>query len=330
MEILHLSSHFKLYPECLPEPFSPRGNKVRWDIGVTLYDDILRPDHRWRSKLSFAMAIIQREGFQSSSFCVGEIPKQADHHQNSHESNIEDVGWPLIHLEVSRLPGLVFDETIDVSNDDEDTAEIKRIKRHWQTKWWVQIPREMRLRDPFVKDDGAEKEYAEKEHLETKTAKNSVLCRCDLRWFMCVDELASTGALNQEANYITADEELGQPVDSDEGELRVSWCADQPSEEHIDGSGEDDGREKDEQDLNDVWARGSNIVVGDGSSRKANHFDYPMISTVTCSTWAWGTYYIQTPPTTVAIPNHCRVAIILQRCSKVRICLLYTSPSPRD
>jgi hypothetical protein len=69
-----------------------------------------------------------------------------------------------------------------------------------------------------------------------------------------------------QAEDVAANEDLGQPVDSYQRVFGRVCAEDEATEDHIDGSCEEDGRQEDECGLDDVGCFLFCVVVGCGAS----------------------------------------------------------------
>jgi len=75
-----------------------------------------------------------------------------------------------------------------------------------------------------------------------------------------------------QAENVAANKELGQPVYADQRVLSRVCAANEATEDHVDGSCEEDGCEEDERGLDDVRGFVLGVVVGCGSGGVAYGF----------------------------------------------------------
>ena len=88
---------------------------------------------------------------------------------------------------------------------------------------------------------------------------------------------------NVQAENVAPNEELGQPVHSDQRVLSRVCAADETTEDHVDGGCEEDGCEEDERGLDDVGGYVLGVVVGCGSGGVAYGFALEWVSV--CVSW---------------------------------------------
>jgi hypothetical protein len=106
-----------------------------------------------------------------------------------------------------------------------------------------------------VPDAGDDNEAGEEEDLDDETADDHIFTqvhRADRAG--CHDSTAR--ALQQEGDHIADDEDLCQPLDSDQGVFLAVCDQDQAAEAHVDAGGEDGGRDQDEDGVDRVDADG--------------------------------------------------------------------------
>jgi hypothetical protein len=78
--------------------------------------------------------------------------------------------------------------------------------------------------------------------------------------------------VNIQAKDVAANEDLRQPVDAYQRVFGRVRTADEATEDHVDGSREEDGRQEDKCGLDDVGRFVQGVVVSSGASRVAYSF----------------------------------------------------------
>ena len=80
------------------------------------------------SKLTATIPGTQRISPRRQRLNVGKIPKQRYDHQNSHKPNVQGICRPFMRLKISALPRPVLNNKINISDNDQNAAEIEREK----------------------------------------------------------------------------------------------------------------------------------------------------------------------------------------------------------
>jgi hypothetical protein len=123
----------------------------------------------------------------------------------------------IVILGNERTSQCVLGSTKDVPERDQDADEVQHVQKP--------LPREISLQascggssaNAFVEEEGNSQEDKEDNDLQSKTAKNDVLTHlvsiCVVR--RCLQ--SSTNELYEKAKYISTNEDLCQPGDSDKG-----------------------------------------------------------------------------------------------------------------
>jgi hypothetical protein len=94
------------------------------------------------------------------------------------------------------------------------------------------------------------------------------------------DEHACAACLDEEAENVAADEELGEPCGAYERVLYGVGSLYETSEDHVYGGCEEDGGEEDECGLNDVGCFGCGVAVCCGAGRVA--YGFTLLSKLVC------------------------------------------------
>lgn len=119
--------------------------------------------------------------------------------------------------------------------------------------------------------DNQEKE--KDQDLEDQAAQDNIFTAVVVILRIRVRQHATTSSLDQEAEYITADEDLGHPGHADEREVLALAGAHQAGKRHVDGGGEEDRGEQDEEGLDNVGSQAVHVIVSNGACGVANGFD---------------------------------------------------------
>lgn len=99
-------------------------------------------------------------------------------------------------------------------------------------------------------------EEAENQNLQHQAPENDVLPALDAVVVAGLDEHARAAGLHEEAEDVARDEELGEPVGADDRVGCGVGAEDEAAEDHVDGCGEEDWCDEDENGLDDVWGFG--------------------------------------------------------------------------
>jgi hypothetical protein len=88
---------------------------------------------------------------------------------------------------------------------------------------------------PHTRDDD---EYAENDNLENQPAENDVLAPANTICVVGLDQHARAARLDEEAQNVATDEDLGEPVDADNRVVGAVGAAHEPTEDHVHRGGE--------------------------------------------------------------------------------------------
>lgn len=81
-----------------------------------------------------------------------------------------------------------------------------------------------------------------------------------------------TSGLDEEADNVGDDKDLGQPADGHERVALRLDVRDDATEDHVDGGSKEDGRDEEEQRLSNVDAQTVGLVVGEDAHAIAYDF----------------------------------------------------------
>jgi hypothetical protein len=85
-------------------------------------------------------------------------------------------------------------------------------------------------------------------------------------------EHTCTARLNEEAENVPSNEDLGNEARTDEGQRRGVGTSDQAAEDHVDRGSKEDGRNENQDGLDDVWRFGDGVAMCCGAAGVANGF----------------------------------------------------------
>jgi hypothetical protein len=111
---------------------------------------------------------------------------------------------------------------------------------------------------PCSSDDDEEQEDQD---LQDQTAENDVLASLDTVLVFGLYKHASTTALYEETQDVSSNEELRNPIGTDNRKGCRVGAHDQTSKDHIDGGREEVGRDQDENRLYNIWNFRDSVVM---------------------------------------------------------------------
>lgn len=145
---------------------------------------------------------------------------------------------------------------------------------------------------------------AEDENLQDQTAEDNMLAQVDIALLLGLGEHSAARALHEEAHDVAGDKDARDPLRADQ---RVRFGAAAPHDarqDHVDGGGEEDGREQDQQRLADVGPDGRRVGMRSDAADVADCFDWLHVSN-----WRFGMGDdgdAQMAPTTKGMQNQVR------------------------
>lgn len=171
---------------------------------------------------------------------------------------------------VSIITHDVFDDTEDASDHDEHTNTIEHEDR--LLPGYVAVVRLARrvTAHADMPDDCCDDEQAEHGDLEKQSDNDKGLAHVLAR---SLSHQATTGRLDEERKDIANDEQLGKPVDADDGVLLAANGAHGAAECHVDCCGEESGCDEEEDGLDDERTERGSIIMGLAAGGVADDFN---------------------------------------------------------
>ena len=116
-------------------------------------------------------------------------------------------------------------------------------------------------------------EEHEDEDLEYESSEDDVLAHLHVIFIFCLDQHASSARLDKEADDVPGNEDCSDPACSHHGQRSGVGARDEPSEGHVDGGGEENGRDEDQNALDDIRRLGLGVFRSCGPGCVANRLE---------------------------------------------------------
>lgn len=207
---------------------------------------------------------------------VGIVPCDAHGKSSRHHQHIIQIQRPLMRDEVSFPSKRVLDDTADVPGSNHGARGVQQPD--------VSHPRQLcaprrRLRvQPAVPCRRNPNEEPEDEDLQHETAEDDVLTALHAVRVGGFDEHGGAAGLDEEAEDVAADEDLCEPGGADDGVGGGVGALDEAAEDHVDGGGEEDGGDEDEDGLYYVGHLSFEVLVGGGAGGITDGFELEEVS----------------------------------------------------
>lgn len=182
-------------------------------------------------------------------------------HDGKHEQGIKDVQVHFRGEQIAVVALEIFDDTEDASNEDEDGGEVQDVELlfPWNTR---REPSQV-VASADLEDAGCNDEESEEGELYEEPTDDKVLAQ--LRLVMVSfrgRHDATTSALHEETEYVSADKDLRKPCTADNRELLPARKQNDPTEDHVDGSSEKSRAQKEQKGLHDIMAQVAWVFPG--------------------------------------------------------------------
>lgn len=192
-----------------------------------------------------------------------------------HHQAVEDVEVGLLHLQLAGGAAGVLGDTVDVPDQDDGAAGVEDEEQLLPGLVGAGGLSGGVGADAEVEENADDNEEDEEDDLDSETGENDVVSEIHLGLRLGGHENAGTAALDQERDDIAGDEDFGEPLGLDHGEVLAVQEDDDAPEYHVDGGGEQVGPEQEEGGLQDVWVcrKVGCLVRGDYTTNVANSLD---------------------------------------------------------
>lgn len=201
-----------------------------------------------------------------------------DDHGDEHEEGIKDVQRPLVREEVAVLATNVLNDTDDGSDQNQDAHAVQHVQDFLPSRVGVHGGARGVATHAQVEDEGGDGEEAKEADLDEQTNQNHILGQVgvlDGRFLGC--EHGASDDLDEEGEDVAHDEEGRQPARGDERGAFTVDAANQTAHDHVDGGGEEGGRDEDQDRLEDEGHELPGSGIGGCAGGITNSFDCGML-----------------------------------------------------
>ena len=218
---------------------------------------------------------IARELHHRASLLAGlqlaRIPDEEGDHDEQHQRRVEDVRRPLVDDKVCLLAHDELHHAIDVPHQH---GRRRRVQ-HIQARLPGHVGPLAGVRAQVgavaeVEDQAAEDEAGGHQHLQAQAGDHDPASDGGV---LGLDLQAAAGGLDVEAEEVAGNEDDGGPARGHEREAGAVHSAHEPRVDHVLRRGEQDGRQEQEEGLQDVRGQGARGVVGCCAGDVADLFD---------------------------------------------------------
>lgn len=140
----------------------------------------------------------------------------------------------------------ILNNTANVPDSNAATGRVQQNHIPLPRQRWIRSLDRRLLAQAAVEHACHDDKEAEDEDLQDQTAENNVLAQVDIALLLGVGEQPAAGALHEEAQDVAGDKDARDPLRADQ-RVRFGTAAPHDArQDHVDGSGEEDGREQDQ------------------------------------------------------------------------------------